>query len=64
MTFFLIKPEGRRRLWRVEERINGKRHGAWVCDSEAIARELLRRLRNGKPPGWIARDLRLSDKEE
>lgn len=59
MMFVLVKPEGRRRLWRV------KGPGVyWTCDSEAIARELLRRLKAGKAPGWVAHDLRHSSEKK
>ena len=60
MTFALVKPEGRRRLWRVEHRVRRKMLGYWICDSEAIARELLKRVKKGPAPGWVAHDLRHS----
>lgn len=61
MTLILVKPAGRRKLWRVENRTTaGRRLGYWRCDSEEIARELIRRVSAGKDPGWIAHDLRHS----
>lgn len=50
----LLKPKGRRKKWRVDGP-----EGYWTCDSEAIAREVLSRLRMGRSPGWAARDLRM-----
>lgn len=58
MTFTLVEPHGRRRLWRVEGHVGAKLAGTWRCDSEEIARELLRRLSDGRAPGWVAHDLR------
>jgi len=60
MTFVLLKPEGRRRSWRVEARVRGELHWLWVCDSEDIALEVFKRLKKNKAPGWIAHDLRHS----
>ncbi len=52
-AYKLMKPEGRRQLWRVKAP-----EGYFTCHSEAIARELFRRLKAGKAPGWVAHDLR------
>ena len=61
MNLFLVKPKGRQRLWRVENRTRaGRVLGFWRCDSEEIARELIFRVGAGKAPGFIARDLRVS----
>lgn len=57
-TYKLVKPAGRRRSWRVEVYLHGRYGGEWTCDSEAIARELLRRLKAGTAPGWLAREFR------
>lgn len=57
-TYKLVKPRCRRKSWRVESYFGGHYAGEWACDSEAIARELMKRLKAGKAPGWIAKDLR------
>lgn len=57
-SFKIVKPEGRRRLWKVEGYVNGKLAGEWSCDSEEISREVLKRLKKGRTPGWVAHDLR------
>lgn len=59
MTLFLVAPNGRKKLWRVENQTKaGRVLGFWRCDSEGIARELIYRVSAGKAPGFIARDLR------
>lgn len=59
-NFKLVKPVGRRRLWRVEGYVGDKLTGTWSCDSEEIARAVLRRLKAGDSPRWVAHDLRHS----
>lgn len=59
MHFELEAPTRRRKKWRVVGYLDGRLSGdQWVCDSEWIAKEVLRRLRAGEKPGWVASYLR------
>jgi len=59
VKFHVLAPGRNRRKWQVRgySRYN-MWVGTWSCDSEAIAREVCRRLENGLSLGWVAHDLR------
>src|SRR3990167_1341200 len=57
--YVLVKSPGQGRRWTVDGP-----EGRWVCDSEEIAREVVRRLNAGKAPGWAAHDLRHSSEKD
>lgn len=58
-TFAIVAPVGHQKKWHVRGYVSNRWVETWACDSEAIAKLVMKRLRKGQSPGWAGRDVRL-----